>query len=215
MSPPRARQRRTRVRTDENYNSAGLVPEKGVESMDSPTSTDRIAELERKIAELQRQVEASGAAVGGPAPTPHPSDGAADKDINYYSWCAAAAGALPTPLLDLAAVTAVQLRLVKRLAHLYERDFDDESGKSLVAALTGAMAPAFLGQGGAKLAVRMLPVVGGAVGLVTLPAFNYGSTRVVGHYFKGYFKNPATGKHQIAGVADAIRSQVKSATAAA
>src|SRR5690554_7805527 len=111
------------------------VPEEGVEQMAT------IQELEEEIARLKREVNRS-------ALTP---DDKATRAIRYYSRWAAGAGLLSPPILDLAAVTAVQLRLVKNLANIYGKNFDDESGKSLVAALTGALAPAVVGQSGAKL----------------------------------------------------------------
>ncbi|RQH16679.1 hypothetical protein D5R40_33865, partial [Okeania hirsuta] len=41
--------------------------------------------------------------------------------------------------LDLAAVTAIQLDMLKQLANLHELDYSETSGKALVGALTGNM----------------------------------------------------------------------------
>jgi uncharacterized protein (DUF697 family) len=195
--------------------TSGRNPEEGAQHMVSSTADDRIEQLERKIAELEKQVESTSAA--GAQPSPHPADGDASKDINYYCICAAAAGAVGVPVIDVAAVTAVQVRLVKRLASLDEKDFDDESGKALASALTGAVGPVLLGQTGARMAARWIPVVGPAVALVTVPALNYASTRVVGHYFRDYFKSGGKAKPDFAKLARDVQAtyRTKPAPAAA
>ena len=45
---------------------------------------------------------------------------------------------MPVPLFDIAAVTAVQMDMLKQLAELYEADFSKATGKTFVSALTGS-----------------------------------------------------------------------------
>jgi uncharacterized protein (DUF697 family) len=142
-------------------------------------------ELQNEIAQLKAQVRKGAAAAD--IVDPHAKE--AHKLIRYYSLCAAGGGLLTPPVLDLAAVTAVQLRLVKVLAKTYGKSFDVESGRALVTALSGALAPAFIGQGGIRLFLRAFGpgFVGGLLAGATIPALNYGSTDLVGRFFRNHF----------------------------
>ncbi len=55
----------------------------------------------------------------------------------YYAKWAAGTGLIPVPIVDLAAVTAVQLKMLRRLAKIHGVDYDDSSGKCLIGALLG------------------------------------------------------------------------------
>jgi len=140
----------------------------------------------------------------------HPKDGEAAKMIRYYSLCSAGAGVLSPPVLDLAAVTAIQLRLVRRLAGLYGKDFDQESGRTLVAALTGALAPSYAGQAGAKMLVRWLGggLIGGLAAGSTLPALNYGATALVGKLFQRHFKAAGNEKLNFSDLSQTVAASV-------
>jgi uncharacterized protein (DUF697 family) len=126
------------------------------------------------------------------------SNGKASKMIRYYSLLSAGAGVLSPPVLDLAAVTAIQLRMVRRLAGLYgkESQLDDEGGRALVAALTGALAPAFAGRTGAAWLVKMIGpgMIGTLAAGATIPTLNYGTTTLVGKFFEGHFQKAGSEK---------------------
>jgi uncharacterized protein (DUF697 family) len=120
------------------------------------------------------------------------NDAQADSEITYYARCAAGAGIIPIPLADLAAVTAVQVRLVRRLAAAYGADYDESSGRALVGALVMSYLPARVGYGSIGLFIRMTPVVGPLLGLATVPGFNYASTWALGRVFKNHFAKGGT-----------------------
>ncbi len=105
----------------------------------------------------------------------------------YYAKWAAGTGLIPVPIVDLAAVTAVQLKMLRRLAKIHGVDYDDSSGKCLIGALLGAIVPAKLGYASAGSLVKMVPIVGPLVGIVVTPAFNYASTLAVGRVFNQHF----------------------------
>jgi uncharacterized protein (DUF697 family) len=64
-------------------------------------------------------------------------DEKADAAIREHVGYAVAASAIPIPIADVLAVTAVQLDLVRQLARLYAADYDEAWGKATLAALTG------------------------------------------------------------------------------
>ena len=61
----------------------------------------------------------------------------AEKTLKKYVWGGAGIGLLPVPVLDLAAVTALQVKLVHSLARIYEVPFSEHRVKALLAALLG------------------------------------------------------------------------------
>ena len=48
------------------------------------------------------------------------------------------AGLLPIPVLDVAAVTAVELKMLKELSAVYEVSFAEDAAQKVVAAVKGA-----------------------------------------------------------------------------
>lgn len=106
----------------------------------------------------------------------------ADHMIQDHSFYASIGGVIPIPLLDVAAVTAIQIDLVRALARLYEAPFDAATGKGVIASLTGASA-ARLGAS----AVKALPGVGTVVGGVAQAGLSGASTYAVGHLFRRHF----------------------------
>ena len=84
------------------------------------------------------------------------------------------AGILPIPLVDVAAVTLVQLDMLKQLCKLYEVDYSDSEGKTILAALTGGA----LARLGATL-VKAIPGIGSIIGGVSMSAFAGATTYAV------------------------------------
>lgn len=112
--------------------------------------------------------------------------------IKYYAGWAAASGVIPAPFVDMAAVTAVQIRMVKRLAAAHGVDYDENSGRALVAAVVGAVLPARLASGSVGSLIKAIPGIGGVLGIATVPGFNYASTFAVGRVFKKHFASGGT-----------------------
>jgi uncharacterized protein (DUF697 family) len=108
--------------------------------------------------------------------------------IRSHMAGAAVAGLLPVPLLDIAALGAVQLRMLRRLAALYEVEFSDQRAKAIIGALVGVGVT-----GGAAGVLRML-VPGTAkiffgLSAITLPP---ASTYALGRVFVQHFESGGT-----------------------
>ncbi|PKK90779.1 MAG: hypothetical protein CVV64_07835 [Candidatus Wallbacteria bacterium HGW-Wallbacteria-1] len=108
----------------------------------------------------------------------------ADRIIHSHVLYAMTGGAIPIPLADLAAVTAVQLDMLRRLAELYDVDFDKESARSLISAIVGATASKI----GASM-VKAIPGVGIIVGTGAQIILAGASTYALGHIFEVHFAN--------------------------
>jgi uncharacterized protein (DUF697 family) len=111
----------------------------------------------------------------------------ADEIVKNQVFWAAGAGFLPIPVVDFAVVTAVQLNLVKRLAALYELEWDPNRGKALVTALVSSGA-ATMGAG----ALKAIPIVGSLVGGVSMAALAGATTYATGRVFTEHFERGGT-----------------------
>lgn len=85
---------------------------------------------------------------------------------------------IPIPILDLAAVTAIQLDMVKQLSNLFGADYAENSGKSLVGALTGNI----FARLGASL-IKSIPGIGSVLGGISLVALSGAATYALGNVY--------------------------------
>jgi uncharacterized protein (DUF697 family) len=111
-----------------------------------------------------------------------PGNAAAEKIITNHIIYSMTAGAIPLPLVDVTAVTVIQLDMIKQLANHYGAQYDQDSGKSLVSSLVGAT----LARMGAS-AVKAIPGVGTVIGISTQVLLSGASTYALGKIFDGHF----------------------------
>src|SRR5947199_2022540 len=69
-------------------------------------------------------------------------DEAASKLVDRFSLWSGAAGLIPVPLVDIAAVGGVQLQMLRHLSEIYGVPFSENQGKSIIASVAGAVIPA-------------------------------------------------------------------------
>src|SRR5262245_50550881 len=99
----------------------------------------------------------------------------ASSIVTRHTLLAAAAGLIPVPLVDLAAITAIQIDLLKQLAQVFGRDYTTMSGTAFASALTTST----LATIGASV-VKALPGVGSLIGGVSMSVLAGASTYGVG-----------------------------------
>lgn len=92
------------------------------------------------------------------------------------------AGLVPVPLLDIAAVSVVQLDMLKQLAKVYDQDFKESAGKGWISAITGST----MARMGASL-VKTIPGIGSILGGVTMSVLSGASTYAIGQVFIWHF----------------------------
>jgi len=112
----------------------------------------------------------------------------ADSIISTHLGFAMAAGAIPVPYVDIIAVTAVQVDMLQQLANLYEIDFNNERGKSLISALIGSSIGSTLGRIGAS-AVKSIPGIGTILGIGSQVILSGAATFAVGKIFQSHFQS--------------------------
>jgi uncharacterized protein (DUF697 family) len=134
----------------------------------------------------QRAEETVEASQAPAAPSARPQDALAL--VKNHVIGAMAIGALPLPLLDTAAIMALQLRMIARLSRLYDVPFSQHTARSLVLALLGGVTPTMARQVGVSL-FKFLPLLGPSVGTIVTTTSAGATTYAVGIAFMHYFED--------------------------
>jgi uncharacterized protein (DUF697 family) len=122
-------------------------------------------------------------------------DEAASKLVDRLSLWSGAAGLIPVPLVDIAAVGGVQLHMLRRLSEIYGVPFSENRGKAIIASLAGSVIPASTATTsaiGVASALKTIPGVGTAIATCTMPLFSAGATWVIGKVFIQHFASGGT-----------------------
>jgi len=125
------------------------------------------------------------------AMTDEQRDEAASKLVDRFSLWSGAAGLVPIPLVDVAAVGGVQLQMLRRLSEIYGVPFSANQGKALIASLAGSMIPVSSGIGAVSM-IKSVPIVGTLVSVIAMPALSAGATYAIGMVFIQHFKSGGT-----------------------
>jgi uncharacterized protein (DUF697 family) len=115
----------------------------------------------------------------------------AQETVNKYAMGSMAVGFIPLPLIDLAALTATQLKMLQSLANQYEIEFSQEVVKSLVASLLGGVMPVSAASSLASL-IKVVPVIGQASGMISMATMGAAGTYAVGTVFIEHFESGGT-----------------------
>lgn len=111
----------------------------------------------------------------------------AESIIRTHVLWAMGGGLIPLPLVDFAAVTAIQLEMLQQLARLYGVDYSQSTGKAFVSALTGTT----IARLGASL-VKAIPGIGTILGGATMSLTSGASTYAVGQVAINHFSSSGT-----------------------
>jgi uncharacterized protein (DUF697 family) len=115
----------------------------------------------------------------------------AAKEVDRFSFWSGVAGLLPLPFVDLAAVAALQIQMLRVISRIYEVPFSENRGKALVAGLFGTIIPVSTGVGMASV-VKSIPIAGTAVGALVTPALAVAATYAIGRVFIQHFASGGT-----------------------
>lgn len=107
--------------------------------------------------------------------------------ISRHTYSAVATGMIPIPIVDIAAVTAVQLDMLKMLSEHYNIDYSEVQGKSWIGALTAST----MARVGAS-ALKAIPIVGTVLGVTSMAILSGASTYAIGYVFVRHFEEGGT-----------------------
>jgi uncharacterized protein (DUF697 family) len=114
-----------------------------------------------------------------------------EKIIKRHMYWSVAGGLIPIPLIDIAAVSAIQIDMLKSLCDLYNVDYSQDNGKAKVTALTSATLSRILARTGASI-VKSVPAVGTVVGTVSMAIISGASSYAMGNVFVKHFESGGT-----------------------
>ena len=161
--PPKPRRRRRLYETEE-----------------SNDSTDHSTDPE------QARVEA-GAPEKGQNQTEHELRvSAADNTIKYYCFWSFSTALIPVPLVDLAAMSAIQTKMISELSELYDVPFSQGLAKKAIAALVASASSSSF----ASL-IKLVPGIGYFGLAIPLATLNVSYTYAVGKIFAQHFQSGA------------------------
>jgi uncharacterized protein (DUF697 family) len=118
-------------------------------------------------------------------------DEVASQLVDRLALWSGAAGLIPLPVVDLAAVGGVQLYMLRRLAEIYGVPFSENRGKSVLASLAGAVLPFTTATTVGGLA-KFFPIFGTAIGQLTMAGVSAPATWVIGKVFIQHFASGGT-----------------------
>lgn len=114
------------------------------------------------------------------------------KTVKNYMWWSMGAGLIPVPFADLAAVTGVQLKMLSDISKIYEKEFSENKGKTIIAALLGSVIPNSLSKGSVGSLLKMVPVVGALLGGLSMSLFSGASGYALGKVFIQHYESGGT-----------------------
>lgn len=107
-----------------------------------------------------------------------------DRIVRGHVIWAMGAGLIPIPLFDIAAVTAIQMDALKKLAAEEGIDYSTDGGKRFVTAITGGT----FARLGASL-VKGIPGVGSVIGGLSMSAMSAASTYAICQVAISHFRS--------------------------
>jgi uncharacterized protein (DUF697 family) len=117
----------------------------------------------------------------------------AQQIVNKYALGSGAVSLVPIPIVDVAAITAVQVKMVTSLAKYYDVPMTGSQWvKTGVASLVAGIAPNALAAGLAGEAIRQLPVIGTLLNVAVVPAFSMAVSYALGKVFIAHFEAGGT-----------------------
>ena len=171
--------------------TADQMREAGASPAPKSASPDNVSEM------VPKSEAAAAAANGPPQPAAAPVDSAAllrrkaVAIVERYANYSAIGGAIPIPLANAAAITALLVRMVKSLSELYGVPFERNRTRSIIISLMGGALPtgfATIATSTLTYVVPGLNLIGLAVSSVTSGAY----ARSIGQLFIEHFENGAT-----------------------
>jgi uncharacterized protein (DUF697 family) len=112
----------------------------------------------------------------------------AENKIKNYVIASVGASIVPVPLFDIAAVVAIQLRMIQKLSQLYGQPFSERAARNIITALAGGVLGYGAGFVVAASAVKVIPGIGWMVGMASLPLVAGAATYAVGRSLVKHFE---------------------------
>ncbi len=124
--------------------------------------------------------------------SPSIGTGSTDQLLKKYMVLSLAVGLVPLPLVDVAALTGIQLQMLSKLSKSFDVDFSKERGKAVLGSLLGASGSVVAASTSRHLLLRLVPLGGAVVSGVSVAVVAGASTYAVGKVFVQHFESGGT-----------------------
>lgn len=111
--------------------------------------------------------------------------------IKNYTMGAIAVGLVPAPMIDLVALSAIQLKLVHSAAAIYEVPFQKNMAKSIIGSILGSSIAVTLAMPVSSF-IKFIPILGQSSGSISTALVGSASTYAIGKIFVEHFESGGT-----------------------
>ncbi|EKD30793.1 MAG: GTPase protein [uncultured bacterium] len=115
----------------------------------------------------------------------------AGKVVKKYMYWSMGAGLIPVPVLDMATVSGVQLKMLSEISKIYDVKFSENAGKSIIAALLGSITAGALTRSTLTSFIKSIPIIG-FLGSLSMPIYSGAATWAIGKVFIQHFATGGT-----------------------
>lgn len=121
--------------------------------------------------------------------TPFEQANAINKRFVLWS---AGGGLIPLPVVDIAAILAAQITMLAKMTKVYNIPFSEHTVKNILIPLIGSVGIVPMGAAALASLVKFIPVVGQAVGLLSMSVIAGAITYATGKIFISHFEAGGT-----------------------
>ena len=113
---------------------------------------------------------------------------AAQKIVTRWSRWSVAVSFIPTPFVDMAAISGVQVKMIYDLCKLYKVDFEHTAAVAIASGVAGGAATQTLAGVLAKQMARFAPGIGPIMMFAIEPSISYVTSKAIGAVFISHFE---------------------------
>jgi uncharacterized protein (DUF697 family) len=114
------------------------------------------------------------------------------KTVKRYMWWSMGAGLVPLPILDLVAVSGVQLKMLADISKIYDLPFQKSRIRAVIGSLVGFVVPHALSYGLVGSLVKTIPWGGAVVVAPSMALCSGACTWALGNVFIQHFESGGT-----------------------
>jgi len=107
----------------------------------------------------------------------------------HYALWSMGGGMIPVIGVDIAAIIAVQIKLVREMSKVYGVEFKENRAKTVVTSLIGSLGIIPIGTGILFSAIKIIPIVGPLAATIALPISAGAVTFATGKAFISHFES--------------------------
>jgi uncharacterized protein (DUF697 family) len=111
----------------------------------------------------------------------------AERIVRHYAVMAGCGGIIPVPIVNISAITTIIVRMLQRLARVYDVTFERDRARALVISLLGGTLPTGFAVTTSSTLVYLIPGANFAAMAVSCVSA-VACTRAIGHLFIDYFE---------------------------